>query len=95
MNSSKFHLVFVIDVLDECQSENDVKLILQLFVAAKDLTIVQLQIILTSRPELAIRSSFQNISGIIHQNLDLHDFDEIPRQNVEHDIFEFTKHELN
>lgn len=33
--------------------------------------------------------------GIIHQNLELHDFDEIPRQDVEHDIFEFTRHELS
>lgn len=95
MNSSKSHLIFVIDALDECQSEDDVKLILQHFITAKDLTAVQLRVILTSRPEFTILSSFQNISGIIHQNLDLQDFDEIPRQDVEHDIFEFTKHELN
>ena len=95
MGSSKSHLVFVIDALDECQNEKDVELILKLFDTAKDLTVVQLRVILTSRPEFTIRSSFQNISGIIHQNLDLHDFDEIPRQDVEHDIFEFTRHELS
>ena len=92
IGSSKSHLVFVIDALDECQGEDDVKLILQLFVAAKDLTAVQLRFILTSRPEVAIRLGFRDIPEIIHQNLDLHD---IPRQDVKHDIFEFTRHELS
>lgn len=95
MNNSKSHLMFVIDALDECQSEKNVKLIFKFFDIAKNLTIVQLRVILISRSEFIIRSSFQNIFEIIHQNFDLHDFDEILRQDVEHDIFEFMRHELS
>lgn len=91
MGSSKSHLVFVIDALDECEREDDIKLILQLFIEAKDLTGIQLRVVLTSRPEVAIRLGFQDMPEIIHQNLDLRD---IPRKIVNHDISEFLRHEL-
>ena len=91
IDSSKSHLVFVIDALDECEREDDIKLILRLFIQAKDLTAVRLRVILTSRPEVAIRLGFQVMPEITHQNLDLRD---IPREIVKHDISEFMRHEL-
>jgi NACHT domain len=88
LGSSQSYFVFVIDALDECEHEDDVRLILQLFVQAKDL---HLRVFLTSREETAIRLGFRDMPEIIHQDLDLHD---IPRAIVEHDISEFLKHEL-
>jgi hypothetical protein len=85
-------LVFVVDALDECDREEDIKLILQLFVEVKDLNTVRLRIFVTSRPETAIRFGFRDMPEIIHQDLLLHD---IPRSIVEHDISVFVIHELS
>ncbi|MCJ1425618.1 hypothetical protein MMC29_003518 [Sticta canariensis] len=85
-------LALVVDALDECEREEDIKLILQLFVEAKDLLTVKLKIFLTSRPETPIRLGFRDMPEIVHQDLILHD---IPRSVVEHDIWVFLKHELN
>lgn len=74
---------FVIDALDECGSDDDIRLILQLLVEVKDLSAVNLGVFVTSRPEIAIRLGFEKMPEIIHQNLDLRD---IPRQIIERDI---------
>ena len=84
-------LNFVIDALDECGSEDDVRLLLQLFVEIKDLTNIDLGVFVTSRPEIVIRHGFQDIPEIIHQNLDL---GEIPRPIVEQDISVFLRQKL-
>lgn len=84
-------LFLVIDALDECDHEESVKLILQLFVEAKDVVAEKLKIFVTSRPETPIRLGFRNMPEIIHQDLVLHD---IPRSVVEHDIDAFVKDEL-
>ncbi|KAL8725458.1 MAG: hypothetical protein Q9166_007352 [cf. Caloplaca sp. 2 TL-2023] len=79
----RLSLNIVIDALDECGSEDDIRLILQLFVEVKDLKNIDLGIFITSRPEVVIRLGFEDMPGIIHQNLDLRD---VPRHIVEHDI---------
>lgn len=84
-------LIFVIDALDECDHENNIKLILQLFVEAKMMVGEKLKILVTSRPEVPIRLGFRDMPEIIHQDLVLHD---IPRSIVEHDISAFVKDEL-
>ena len=84
-------LNLVIDALDECGSEDDIRLLLQLFVEVKDLTNIDLGIFVTSRPELVIRHGFKDIPEIVHQNLDL---GEIPRQIVEQDISVFLRQKL-
>ena len=84
-------LNLVIDALDECGSEDDIRLLLQLFVEVKDLTTVDLGVFITSRPEIVIRHGFKDIPEIIHQNLDL---GEIPRQIVEQDISVFLRQKL-
>lgn len=92
LDGSKSHLVLVIDALDECEREDDIETILQLFIKAKSLTTVRLRVILTSRPEIAFRLGFQDMPEILHQNLDLRN---IPRETVQHDISEFLKHEFS
>ncbi|KAM0804992.1 hypothetical protein BDR22DRAFT_885082 [Usnea florida] len=84
-------LNLVIDALDECGSEDDIRLLLQLFVEVKDLTTVDLGVFVTSRPEIVIRHGFKDIPEIIHQNLEL---GEIPRQIVEQDISVFLRQKL-
>ena len=84
-------LNLVIDALDECSSEDDIRLLLQLFVEAKDITNIDLGVFVTSRPEIVIRHGFKDIPEIIHQNLDL---GEIPRLIVEQDISVFLREKL-
>src|SRR6202008_1684537 len=56
-------LVVVIDAPDECERDEDVKLIIFLLSQAKNLRLVRLRIFMTSRPELPIRLGFENIRG--------------------------------
>lgn len=91
LNRPNSTLTLVIDALDECEREEDIKLILQLFVEVKDLVAVKLKIFLTSRPEKPIRLGFRDMPEILHQDLILHG---IPPLIVEHDISVFLRHEL-
>ncbi|KAK4081539.1 uncharacterized protein Triagg1_2280 [Trichoderma aggressivum f. europaeum] len=80
-------IVIVIDALDECDLEDDVKLIIRLFNHDKRLG---LRIFLTSRPELPIRLGFSAIQGVF-QDVILH---EISEPVIQHDLSVLIKHEL-
>ncbi|KAI0976336.1 vegetative incompatibility protein HET-E-1 [Xylaria arbuscula] len=82
--------VIVVDALDECESEEDVKLLIKLLSLSKTLRSPQLRIFLTSRPELPIRLGFEAVDGE-YQDLVLH---EIAEPVIEHDIAVFFKHKL-
>lgn len=82
----------MIDALDECGSEDDIRLVLQLLVEVKNLTTIDLGVFVTSRPEIAIRLGFEKMPEIIYQNLDLRD---TPRQITEHDIAQFLRQEFS
>ncbi|KAJ9654373.1 hypothetical protein H2201_009008 [Coniosporium apollinis] len=84
-------LVVVIDALDECEGEDDIKVILQLLAEAKNLTTIRLRVFVTSRPETPIRLGFRKMSGETHQDFVLH---EIPPPIVSHDISVFFQHRL-
>ena len=84
-------LTFVIDALDECDSTDDIRLIIQLFIEFKNITNMDLSVLITSRPEIALKHGFQDVPEILHRRLDLRD---IPRQTVEHDIYIFMKEKL-
>ena len=84
-------LVIVIDALDECEREGDIRNILHLLAHARNVASVSLRVFVTSRPELPVRLGFKNISGTVYQDLVLQD---IPRHTIEHDIAAFLKHEL-
>jgi hypothetical protein len=83
-------LVIVIDALDECERDEDVKLLINLFSRAKTLQSPRLRIFVTSRPELPIRLGFSAIKGT-YQDLILH---EIAADIVEHDISIYLKNQL-
>ncbi|PNP59217.1 hypothetical protein FNYG_14999 [Fusarium nygamai] len=90
-------VVMVIDALDECDQEADIRLLINIFSQAKPLR-PHLRVFLTSRPELPIRLGFSEVQGS-YQDLVLH---EIPAQIVEHDIvvflndeFEKIRHDFN
>jgi hypothetical protein len=53
--------VVVIDALDECEREEDIRAILQLLARTKDIQPVPLRIVVTSRPELHIRLGFKEM----------------------------------
>ena len=87
-------IILVIDALDECEDEQDARLIIRLFSQARDLNTqaVQMRIFVTSRPETPIRLGFRNdIPASDHQDFILH---HISKPTIEHDITVFLRHEL-
>lgn len=84
-------LVVVIDALDECEREEDIRTILQLLSRTKDISPVSLQVFVTSRPELPIRLGFKQMSDGSYQDVILHD---VQKKTIGHDIALFLEHEL-
>ncbi|KAI8648817.1 NACHT domain-containing protein [Fusarium sp. Ph1] len=82
-------VVIVIDALDECERDADIRLLINILSKTKLLQ-PRLRVFLTSRPELPIRLGFSEVHGT-YQDLVLH---EIPRNIVEHDIFAFLADEF-
>lgn len=70
-DSTSLPLVLVVDALDECNKDQDIKQVLQLLAEAKTLKTVQLQFFLSSRPETPIQLGFRNMSRILSQDLTL------------------------
>ncbi|KAJ5746418.1 hypothetical protein N7520_011600 [Penicillium odoratum] len=83
--------VVIIDALDECDKEDDIRAILQLLPQVREAKSVQLRFLLTSRPESGIRRGFQGIAEN-HQDLILH---EIPQPVIEHDIMLYLQYQLS
>lgn len=65
--------IVVVDALNECEKERDVKAIIDLWSRLAHLTTVRLKLLLTSRPELPIQLGFKEISTAVHQNMVLQD----------------------
>lgn len=84
---SNTSLILVIDALDECKGDDDIRLILQLLAEAQGLQTKGFQILVTSRPETPIRLGFRNMPGIVYCDLALH---EISRNTVDRDISMFV-----
>ncbi|KAL6406257.1 hypothetical protein AUP68_10427 [Ilyonectria robusta] len=83
-------LVVVVDALDECDQDEDVKLLINLFSSTTDLRFPKLKTLITSRPELPLRLGFNAVKGT-YQDLVLH---EISSGIIEHDISAFFDYEL-
>ncbi|KAI1523476.1 WD40 multi-domain protein, partial [Pyrenophora tritici-repentis] len=83
--------VVIIDALDECEQEQDIRAILQLLARTKDLQLVPLRVVVTSRPELHIRLGFKEMPNGTYHDLVLH---EVLKSTVENDIRIFLEHEL-
>ncbi|OCL03660.1 hypothetical protein AOQ84DRAFT_418461, partial [Glonium stellatum] len=88
-NSPQSPLVLVVDALDECNDEKDIRMIIQLLAEARSLTRVRLRIFMTSRPEIPIRHGVYQIPEAGHQDFVLHN---ISPAVVDHDISLFLEH---
>jgi WD40 repeat protein len=84
-------LLLVIDALDECAGDNDVRELLKLLLEAKDISTVQLRVFVTSRPETPIRLGFRQMPSLYHRDLSLQGH---PREAVDRDIRTFLVHEF-
>jgi hypothetical protein len=91
-SSQTFAGVIIIDALDECEQEQDIRVIIQLLAQTKDLQRVPLRVLVTSRPELHIRLGFKEMPNGTYQDLVLH---KVARSTIEHDIRLFLEHELS
>ncbi|KAL4875250.1 hypothetical protein BJY04DRAFT_202495 [Aspergillus karnatakaensis] len=83
-------LLIVIDAIDECDNDNDIRAILQLLPRVQESTYIQLRVFITSRPELPIRLGFRAM-GTDHQDMILH---EVPEPIIAQDISLFLEHKL-
>ncbi|KAL0942293.1 Vegetative incompatibility protein HET-E-1-like protein 7 [Colletotrichum truncatum] len=83
-------IAIVVDALDECERDDDIRLVIKLLSRVKALRAPGLKVFLTSRPELPIRLGFNEVKGS-YQDLILH---EIPPPIIERDIQSFFEHEL-
>ena len=91
-SSCPLSYVLVVDALDECDSDGDIRMILELLTEARTLKTVRLRVFLTSRPEIPIRHGFYQIPDAERQDFVLHN---ISPSIVNHDISIFLQHNLN
>ncbi|OCK72831.1 hypothetical protein K432DRAFT_250612, partial [Lepidopterella palustris CBS 459.81] len=84
-------LLIVIDALDECERDSDIRVILQLLSRTRDLKSVLLRVFVTSRPELHIRLGFKQLADGTFEDLILH---KVAKQTIQHDIRAYFEHEL-
>ncbi|KAH8586332.1 putative WD-repeat protein [Bisporella sp. PMI_857] len=83
--------VFIVDALDECDSEDDIRMILQLLTEVQKLKTVRIRVFLTSRPEIPIRHGFCHIPNAEHMDFVLHNISPVI---VNHDISIFLEYNL-
>ena len=91
ISGTTLQLVNVIDALDECEREGDIRTILHLLSQTPHLNSIHIRIFLTSRPELPIRLGFKKMSAGAHQDVILQD---IPKDTIKHDMSSFLKAEF-
>ena len=84
--------VLVVDALDECDNDDDIRIILHLLAQVRSLGSVRLRVFLTSRPEIPIRHGFCQIPDEEHQDFVLHN---ISPPIIDHDITIFLEYNLS
>ncbi|KAF7502845.1 hypothetical protein GJ744_005000 [Endocarpon pusillum] len=77
-------LIVVVDALDECENEKNIRLILELWSQLLQITKINLRLFLTSRYEPSIWPVFQNMSVDIFRDIDL--VDAVPLSTIRHDL---------
>lgn len=82
--------VVVIDALDECEREKDVKIILSLLPKVETATKLAIRFFLTSRPESPIRFGFDQIDKSNYQNTILQNLDD---DEIKQDITLYLREE--
>lgn len=91
-NDCRSLYVLVVDALDECDGEDNIRLILHLLAKVQSLEKVRLRIFLTSRPEIPIRHWFCQIPDNEHKDVVLHN---MSPSIIDHDIGIFLEYTLN
>ncbi|KAJ0146221.1 D-xylose 1-dehydrogenase [Fusarium oxysporum f. sp. albedinis] len=89
--ASTSSVLIVIDALDECNDDADIKLLLNILSDTTSIGTFSTRVLITSRPELPVRLGFQSIDGT-YQDLALH---RISEPIIEGDIAIFLRHEFN
>jgi hypothetical protein len=84
-------LVIIIDALDECDSDNDMKSIVGLLAEAEGISPIKIRIVVTSRPEASMRLGFRKMRAVLHRDLIL---DHRPSEEVNADIRRFYHHQF-
>jgi len=84
-------LLIVIDALDECEKESDIRLVLHLLSNSRRLGRLRFRVFITSRPDIPVRHGFSLVLDQDHQDFVLHD---ISQSVVDSDIFTFLQHHL-
>jgi hypothetical protein len=83
--------VLIIDALDECEGDQNVRIILGLLAEARSIKTVRLRVFLTSRPDIPIRHGIRYIPQAEHQDFILHN---VPPTIINHDISLFLEYHL-
>ena len=89
--SSCLTFIVVVDALDECEKERDIKVSLKLWSQLPQISPVCIKLFLTSRPDLPIRLGFKNMPVDVHQDLILHD---VSGTTIQDDFSAFLKDEF-
>ncbi|KAL5327994.1 hypothetical protein ACEPPN_005700 [Leptodophora sp. 'Broadleaf-Isolate-01'] len=84
-------VVIVVDALDECDSEDDISLLIQCLAATTTVESVELRVFVTSRPDQPINLGFDGITRDAHRDFILHD---IEQSIVDQDLELFYKDKL-
>jgi hypothetical protein len=84
--------ILVVDALDECDDDNNIRTILKLLAEARSLKTVRLRVFITSRPEIPIRHGVYQLPDVEHQDFVLHN---VSPAIVDHDISIFLEHNLS
>jgi hypothetical protein len=90
-DSGRHSYILVVDALDECDSDDNIRIIVQLLAEARSLETARLRVLLTSRPEIPIRYGFCQIPNADHRDFALHS---ISPSIVSHDIAIFIDYNL-
>ncbi len=90
-NTLRSSYLIVINALDECNGDNDIRIIVRLLAEARSLQRVRIRIFLTSRPEVPIRNGLSQIPETEHQAFVLH---HILPVIVDHNISLFLEYNL-
>ncbi|KAK0512560.1 hypothetical protein JMJ35_004577 [Cladonia borealis] len=88
-SGGQFSYILVVDALDECDNNKDIRIIVYLLSEAQSLKTARLRIFLTSRPEVPIRKRFVDVPDGDYQNFILHN---ISPSIVDQDIRTFLEH---
>jgi len=83
--------LLVVDALNECDNDNNIRTIVQLLAEAQSLDKLRLRVFVTSRPDVPIRHGFRQIADVEHRHFVLHN---ISPPIVDCDISLFLEHHL-